>query len=68
MYDLPNEDPEKSRLSDVGVSSSQDVFHDFQLQLLWETCRVMTYAVGECFIETDLNLYYDSRHPNGQAA
>ena len=55
MYDLPSEYPEEPGLPDE--------FHDFQPQLLRETCRVQTYAADEIFIGTDLNIYYDSRHP-----
>jgi Uma2 family endonuclease len=54
MYDLPSEDPEELGLPDE--------FHDFQPQLLRETCQVKTYNIDEVFIGTDLNLYYDSRH------
>ncbi len=55
MYDLPSEDPEELGLPDE--------FHDFQPKLLRETCKPKTYPAAECFIGTDLNLYYDSRHP-----
>jgi Uma2 family endonuclease len=54
MYDLPSEDPEEPGLPDE--------FHDFQPQLLRETCQVKTYSLDEVFFGTDLNLYYDSRH------
>jgi Uma2 family endonuclease len=55
MYDLPSEYPEEPGLPDE--------FHDFQPQLLRETCRPPTYAADDLFIGTDLNVYYDSRHP-----
>ena len=54
MYDLPSEDPEEPGLPDE--------FHDFQPQLLRETCQPPNYPKEEMFIGTDLNLYYDSRH------
>jgi Uma2 family endonuclease len=55
MYDLPSEDPEEPGLPDE--------FHEFQPQFLRET-----FASPECppertFIGTDINLYYDTRHP-----
>lgn len=55
MYDLPSEDPEEAGLPDE--------FHDFQPQLLRVTCQSSLYPTEEIFIGTDLNLYYDSRHP-----
>ena len=55
MYDLPSEYPEEPGLPDE--------FHDFQPQLLRETCKVTTYGADDIFIGTDLNVYYDSRHP-----
>jgi Uma2 family endonuclease len=55
MYDLPSEDPEEPGLPDE--------FHDFQPQLLRETCQPPHYPADNLFIGTDLNLYYDSRHP-----
>ncbi len=58
MYDLPSEDPEEPGLPDE--------FHDFQPQLLRETCQPPTYTADQIFIGTDLNLYYDSRHPRWQ--
>ena len=54
MYDLPSEDGEESGLPDE--------FHDFQPQLLRETCQPIQSA-AEIFIGADLNLYYDPRHP-----
>lgn len=54
MYDLPSEDPEEPGLPDE--------FHEFQPQLLRETCQPTTYPTDQVFIGTDLNLYYDSRH------
>ena len=55
MYDLPSEDP-----GDMGLP---DEFHDFQPQLLRETCKPPTYSAADFFVGTDLNLYYDGRHP-----
>ena len=55
MYDLPSEDAE-----DMGLP---DEFHDFQPQLLRETCKPPTYSPADFFVGTDLNLYYDGRHP-----
>lgn len=55
MYDLPSEDPEEPGLPDE--------FHDFQPQLLRSTCQSDVYSPEDVFIGTDLNLYYDSRHP-----
>ncbi len=55
MYDLPSEDPEEPGLPDE--------FHDFQPQLLRETCQLRGDRGNEIFVGTDLNLYYDSRHP-----
>ncbi len=55
MYDLPSEDSEELGLPDE--------FHDFQPQLLRETCKPLTYSAADFFIGTDLNLYYDGRHP-----
>ncbi|MDB9478354.1 Uma2 family endonuclease [Dolichospermum circinale CS-537/03] len=54
MYDLPSENPEEPGLPDE--------FHDFQPQLLRETCQSPLYPKEEMFIGTDLNLYYDVRH------
>ncbi|MBD2345473.1 Uma2 family endonuclease [Anabaena subtropica] len=54
MYDLPSEDPEEPGLPDE--------FHNFQPQLLRETCQPANYPSGEMFIGTDLNLYYDARN------
>ncbi len=55
MYDLPSEYPEELGLPDE--------FHEFQPQLLRETCLPTTVPSDQVFIGTDLNLYYDSRHP-----
>ncbi|WP_211942336.1 Uma2 family endonuclease [Cylindrospermopsis raciborskii G7] len=54
MYDLPSENPEEPGLPDE--------FHDFQPQLLRETCQSSVYPREEMFIGTDLNLYYDVHH------
>lgn len=55
MYDLPSEDPEEPGLPDE--------FHDIQPQLLKETFRPSTYLPEQVFVGTDLNVYYDVRHP-----
>lgn len=56
MYDLPSENQEESGLPDQ--------FHDFQPQLLRLTFLPPNYAKDRTFIASDLNLYYDSAHPN----
>ena len=63
MYDLPSEDPEEPGLPDVGGSLSKDEFHDLQPQLLSRTLRLTRYSRENCFTVSDLNLYYDLRHP-----
>ncbi len=55
MYDLPSEYPEELGLPDE--------FHEFQPQLLRETCQPTTVPTEQVFIGTDLNIYYDIRHP-----
>lgn len=55
MYDLPSENPEEPGLPDE--------FHDLQPQLLSATLRLRNYAKSDIFTGTDLNLYYDVRHP-----
>jgi Uma2 family endonuclease len=55
MYDLPSEDPEEPGLPDE--------FHLLQPQLLRETFQPPTYAPDQVFVASDINLYYDSRHP-----
>jgi Uma2 family endonuclease len=55
MYDLPSEDPQESGLPDE--------FHEFQPQLLRETFDSPEYPADQTFIGTDINLYYDGRHP-----
>jgi Uma2 family endonuclease len=56
MYDLPSEDPEEPGLPDQ--------FHLFQPQLLAETFRPLDYPSDQIFTGSDLNLYYDLRHPS----
>ncbi len=56
MYDLPSEDPEEPGLPDE--------FHYLQPQLLSATLRLTQYAADQVFSVGDMNLYYDSRHPN----
>lgn len=55
MYDLPSESPE-----DAGLP---DGFHDLQPQLLSATLRLSDHSKDQIFTGTDLNLYYDVRHP-----
>ncbi|MBC5795751.1 Uma2 family endonuclease [Sphaerospermopsis sp. LEGE 00249] len=55
MYDLPSEDPEEKGLPDQ--------FHLLQPQLLSETFSPANYTSEEIFTASDMNLYYDSRHP-----
>jgi len=55
MYDLPSEDPEEPGLPDE--------FHDLQPQLLSRTLRLSGYSRENCFMASDLNLYYTVRHP-----
>jgi Uma2 family endonuclease len=55
MYDLPSENTEEPGLPDE--------FHEFQPQLLRETCQPPNYYPQAIFVGTDLNLYYDPRHP-----
>jgi Uma2 family endonuclease len=55
MYDLPSEDIEEPGLPDE--------FHDLQPQLLSATFRLSMVANDRIFTGTDLNLYYDLRHP-----
>ncbi|WP_017651279.1 Uma2 family endonuclease [Fortiea contorta] len=55
MYDLPSEDPEEPGLPDE--------FHLLQPQLLRETFCPANFPENQVFIGTDLNLYYDVRHP-----
>ncbi|GET38836.1 protein of unknown function DUF820 [Microseira wollei NIES-4236] len=55
MYDLPSEDPEEPGLPDE--------FHDLQPELLSRTFRSPLYPSNRVFTGTDMNLYYDVRHP-----
>jgi Uma2 family endonuclease len=55
MYDLPSEDPEEPGLPDE--------FHDLQPQLLSATLRLTDVSRDRIFTGTDLNLYYDVKHP-----
>jgi Uma2 family endonuclease len=55
MYDLPSEDPEEPGLPDE--------FHLLQPELLRQTFRPPTYEASNIFTASDLNLYYDLRHP-----
>ncbi|NBD15471.1 MAG: hypothetical protein GVY04_04800 [Cyanobacteria bacterium] len=55
MYDLPSEDPSEPGLPDE--------FHLLQPELLRQTFRSPTYPSEQVFTATDLNLYYDVRHP-----
>ena len=55
MYDLPSEDPEEPGLPDE--------FHALQPQFLRETFRPPSHPPDQVFVASDLNLYYDPRHP-----
>ncbi|BAZ79149.1 Uma2 family endonuclease [Sphaerospermopsis kisseleviana CS-549] len=55
MYDLPSEDPEEKGLPDQ--------FHLLQPQLLADTFRPPNYPSNQIFTASDMNLYYDGRHP-----
>ncbi|MDX2256947.1 MAG: Uma2 family endonuclease [Pseudanabaenaceae cyanobacterium bins.39] len=55
MYDLPSENPEEPGLPDE--------FHLLQPELLRITFRPPTYPEDNFFTASDLNLYYDPRHP-----
>ena len=55
MYDLPSET--------VGEAGLPDEFHCMQADLLQQTCQLPNQPVDEVFIASDLNLYYDPRHP-----
>lgn len=55
MYDLPSEDSQEAGLPDE--------FHDLQPQLLSRTLHLTSYSRSDCFTASDLNLYYDVRHP-----
>jgi Uma2 family endonuclease len=55
MYDLPSENLEEPGLPDE--------FHLLQPELLRITFRPPTYPEDNFFTASDLNLYYDPRHP-----
>jgi len=55
MYDLPSEL--------VGESGLPDEFHCIQADLLTETCQPVGCDAEEVLLASDLNLYYDPRHP-----
>lgn len=55
MYDLPSEDPEEGGLPDE--------FHLLQPELLRLTFRPPEISSNEIFVASDMNLYYDVRHP-----
>ena len=55
MYDLPSEDPEEPGLPDE--------FHNLQAQLLNLTFHPPHYPAEQVFCASDMNLYYDVRHP-----
>ncbi|NEP82267.1 MAG: Uma2 family endonuclease [Okeania sp. SIO3B3] len=55
MYDLPSENPEEPGLPDV--------FHDFQPELLRQTFQPSNWYPNKLFCGTDMNLYYDVKHP-----
>ena len=55
MYDLPSESLEEPGLPDE--------FHWLQPELLRQTFRPPHYGDDQVFVGSDLNLYYDPRHP-----
>ncbi|MEA5468364.1 Uma2 family endonuclease [Spirulina sp. 06S082] len=55
MYDLPSEDPEEPGLPDE--------FHALQPNLLSQTLRSPRHPREDCFLATDLNLYFDVKNP-----
>ena len=55
MYDLPSEDPEEPGLPDL--------FHDWQPNILSQTCRPPNIPLSEVFVASDINIYYDPHHP-----
>ncbi|MEH2328018.1 Uma2 family endonuclease [Nostoc sp.] len=55
MYDLPSEYPEDSGLPDE--------FHILQPRLLGDTFSPPKYPLDQVLVGTDLNIYYDLRHP-----
>ncbi|MEG3881705.1 Uma2 family endonuclease [Microcoleus sp. herbarium7] len=55
MYDLPSENAEEPGLPDE--------FHGLQPQLLSRTFRPSNYSASQIFSGSDMNLYYDVRHP-----
>lgn len=55
MYDLPSESVEEPGLPDE--------FHWLQPELLRQTFRPPNYPGDRVFVGSDLNLYYDPRHP-----
>jgi Uma2 family endonuclease len=55
MYDLPSEYIEDSGLPDE--------FHILQPRLLSDTFCPPNYPADQVLVATDLNLYYDTRHP-----
>jgi Uma2 family endonuclease len=55
MYDLPSEDAEESGLPDE--------FHLWQSELCSATFCPPNYSRDRVFVASDLNLYYDVRHP-----
>ncbi len=55
MYDLPSENPEEPGLPDE--------FHDLQAQFLSILFHPPKYPASQIFSGSDMNLYYDVRHP-----
>jgi Uma2 family endonuclease len=55
MYDLPSEL--------IGESGLPDEFHRIQADGLSQTCQPKNWQPDEVFIASDLNIYYDPRHP-----
>jgi hypothetical protein len=55
MDDLPSEFPEEPGMPNE--------YHDLQLQLLSRTLTLANYRREDWFAASDLNIYYDVRHP-----
>ena len=55
MYDLPSEL--------VGESGFPDEFHRIQADGLTQTCQPPNHPPDQFFVASDLNIYYDPRHP-----
>jgi Uma2 family endonuclease len=56
MFDLPSEDPEEPGLPDI--------FHLVQPRLLEYSFRPPHYSKDQMFIGSDVNIYYNYKHPD----